>query len=56
MPFGPTNAPTFYTAITKDFKDEWDKIFEISRLVLNTFKSKPVTITAADEIQMVLGR
>ena len=29
MPFGPTNAPTFYTAMMKDFKDEWDKLFII---------------------------
>ena len=27
IPFGPTNAPTFYTAMMKDFKDDWDKLF-----------------------------
>ena len=27
MPFGSTNAPPFYTAMMKDFKTEWDKLF-----------------------------
>ena len=27
MPFEPTNAPPFYTAMMKDFKDEWDALF-----------------------------
>ena len=27
MPFGPTNAPTFYTAMMRNFKKEWDELF-----------------------------
>jgi len=27
MPFDPTNAPTFYTAMMKSHKDEWDQLF-----------------------------
>ena len=27
MPFGPTNAPTFYTAMMRNFKQEWDSLF-----------------------------
>ena len=27
MLFGPTNAPTFYTAVMQDFKTEWDNLF-----------------------------
>ena len=27
MPFGPTNAPLFYTAMMKDTKDEWVNCF-----------------------------
>ena len=27
MPFGPTNAPTFYTAMMRNFKQEWDLLF-----------------------------
>ena len=31
MPFGPTNAPVFYSAMMKNMKDEWDGLF-IERL------------------------
>ena len=31
MPFGPTNAPTFYSAMMKNMKDECDGLF-IERL------------------------
>ena len=27
MPFGPTNAPKFYSAMINKFKDEWDQLF-----------------------------
>ena len=29
MRFGPTNAPLFYTAMMKDSKIQWDKLFII---------------------------
>ena len=29
IPFGPTNAPDFYTAMMKDFTTEWDTLFLI---------------------------
>ena len=29
MPFGPTNAPPFYSDMMSDLKDEWDKLFLI---------------------------
>ena len=34
MPFGPTNALTFYTAMMRNFKEEWDNLFlaEMSKL------------------------
>ena len=31
MPFGPTNTPVFYPAMTKNMKDEWGGLF-IERL------------------------
>jgi len=37
MPFGPTNAPSFYTAMMKNFKDEWDNLFQIRMSKLKTF-------------------
>ena len=27
MPFGPTNAPAFYSAMMKNMKDEWEGLF-----------------------------
>ena len=52
MPFGPTNAPVFYTAMMKDLKDEWDKLFIIKVLKLSTHNGKPITLTAVDEIKI----
>ena len=36
--FGPTNTPAFYTAMMKDFKDEWDTLFilTISKIKITT--------------------
>ena len=31
VPFGPTNAPGFYSAMMRNMKEEWDNLF-ISRL------------------------
>ena len=39
MPFGPTNAPIFYTAMMKNFKDKWDNLFAISMLALGSFEN-----------------
>ena len=40
MPFGATNAPSFYTAIMSDFKDKWDKLFILRLMALNTMNDK----------------
>ena len=52
MPFIPTNSPAFYKAMMKNLKDEWDKLFIIQVLRLKTHDSKPITLTAADEIKV----
>ena len=39
MPFGPMNAPAFYTAMMGAFKVEWDKLF-IQELTKNNFSEK----------------
>ena len=39
MPFGPTNAPSFYTAMMKDFKTEWDDLFLIRVTAMQTYNS-----------------
>ena len=52
MPFGPTNAPTFYSAMIKNFKDELDNLFAISVLALNSFENAVISISAAQELIM----
>ena len=50
MPFGPTNAPPFYTAMMKNLKDEWDALFIIAMLDLGTFQQESITISAGKEL------
>ena len=52
MLFGPTNAPPFYTAMMKDMKDEWNKIFNIRFLYLKLHDGKFISQTAAEEVQI----
>ena len=52
MPFGPTNAPSFYTAMMKDLKYEWDKLLVVKLLKSSTHDGKSITLTAADEIKI----
>ena len=40
MPFGPTNAPAFYTAMMKQFKCEWDELFTITVVEMKAFMGK----------------
>ena len=48
MPFGPTNAPGFYTAMMKDFKTEWDNLFIIRVTAMKTYKGMIITVTATN--------
>ena len=50
MPFGPTNAPAFYTAMMKNLKDEWDLLFIIVLRSMNTLNGETIRITDANEI------
>ena len=50
MPFGLTNSPPFYTAMMKDLKNEWDKLFIIRLLALIVFNSAAIVLTAVDVI------
>ena len=50
MPFGPTNAPPFYTVTMKYFKTEWDKLFIISVLALVTLNSEMIELQGFDVI------
>ena len=52
MPFGPTNAPTLYTAIVNMFKDAWDTLFIITFAKLKIYNALPVTLTANNNIMI----
>jgi len=50
MPFGPTNAPAFYTTMMKNFQDEWDILFIIKIKLLKNLGGETVNVTDANEI------
>ena len=50
MPFGPTNAPIFYSATIKDFKTEWDTLFTIRVLALKILNNKSISFEGSDII------
>ena len=44
-PFGPTNAPGFYSAMMQNFKEEWDLIFTQTLRYIDTFSNNAVSVT-----------
>ena len=50
MPFGPTNAPTFYSAMTSHFKYEWDTLFIIRVKALSYINGETVRVTESFEV------
>ena len=50
MPFGPTNAPAFYTTTMKDLKDAWDSLFAITLLDTNVYNGGKIKMSAAQVI------
>ena len=50
MPFGPNNAPGFYSNITNKFKGKWDILFIETLRKIGTFVNEQVTVTETDEV------
>jgi hypothetical protein len=50
MPFGPTNAPAFYTAMMGAFQGEWDKLFSQKLEELQTVGVETVCINSDNSI------
>ena len=44
MPFGTTNAPIFYSAMMKNFKDERDMLFIETLCKIGTLIKEQVTL------------
>ena len=50
MPFGPTNAPTFYTAMMRNFKEEWDCLFVERLQKLGSIAAEPIVAESISNI------
>ena len=50
IPFGPTNAPTFYTAMMRNFRLEWDELFLATVSKLSIIDGKQVTTSRSGKI------
>lgn len=50
MPFGPTNAPSFYTCMMNDFQSDWTKLFYGIVRKLTTFHDEPIQVLSNDDI------
>jgi len=44
MPFGPTNAPTFYTCMIGDFQREWLQLFLEKISIMETIGGEIITV------------
>ena len=50
VPFGPKNAPVFYSAMMKNMKDEWDGLFIEMLRELSSIGGEIVFISATMKI------
>ena len=50
MPFGPMNAPTFYTCIMVVLKTEWDILFLTRLRAMGSIGGTPIIVISFDEI------
>ena len=50
MPFGPTNAPGFYSAMMRNMKEEWDNLFICRPQELLQVDSEAVVVSISMEI------
>ena len=50
MPFGPTNAPAFYTCMMQDFAREWDALFYDDLRKMSTIGNKTVKVSLTHDV------
>ena len=50
MPFGPMNAPSFYTFMMHNFKKEWDSLFYVRMRATPTIEGHPVRVTSDNTV------
>jgi len=44
MPFGPTNAPPFYTCMMHQLRDKWEMLFILKIRAMSTIEDKLISI------------
>ena len=52
MPFGPMNAPAFYTYMMQKFKDEWDALFYQTLRQSPTLDTHDITVTTSNQVTL----
>ena len=52
MPFGPMNAPAYYTFMMQQFRDEWDELFYVTLQNMNAVENKTVAVSATREVRL----
>lgn len=50
MPFGPTNAPPFYSCMMHQFKDKWETLFIVRVHNLSSIGGETITIDENESI------
>ncbi len=56
MPFGPTNAPAFYTCMMNDFQQDWNLLFFTRLRTMPTISNTPVTVSSDNIISIANKR
>ena len=50
MPFGPTNAPAFYTCMMVEFREEWDALFYSTLRSMETLDGTNIEVNELNEV------
>ena len=52
MPFGPTNAPAFYTCMMQELRDQWDSLFYETLRNTERLQSGSVTVSHTNDVKI----
>ena len=52
MPFGPMNAPAFYTYMMQKFRDEWDALFYLILNEMTELNGQPIKVSPTNEVTL----
>ena len=52
MPFGPMNAPAFYTYMMQQFRDEWDALFYLILNEMKELNGQAIKVSPTNEVTL----